>query len=68
VLIVKVLLAHVLVLVAILVGFLGGMQENAKTWLWVLIAVGAVIVFISAGLRRAPGGWHRRGAPARGTE
>lgn len=53
-LIVKVLLAHVLVGLAIALGLVGGMQENPETWLSVLIGVGVAIVVISAGLRRSP--------------
>lgn len=59
VLLVKVALAHALVGLAILFGFIRGMQENAEDWLWVLIALGMVITLISAALRRAPGRWHR---------
>lgn len=63
VLLVKVALANVLLGLAVLFGFIRGMQENAEDWLWVLIALGVVITLISAALRRAPGRWHRE-APA----
>lgn len=62
-LLVKVALANVLLGLAILFGFIGGMQDNARGWLWVLIALGVAIVSISAALRRAPDAWHRE-APA----
>lgn len=53
-LIVKVLLAHVLVGFGIAFGLVGAMQEDARTWAWVLFGVGITILFISAGLRRSP--------------
>jgi uncharacterized membrane protein len=67
-LLVKVLLANALLLVSILFGFLGSMQEDAKTWLWVPIALGVLIVLISAGLRRSPSRWRqaRRGVRTEG--
>lgn len=40
-------------------------QENAKGWLWVLIALGVVITLIAAALRRSPGAWHRAASAAR---
>lgn len=66
VLLVKVALAHVLVGFGITFGFSRPMQENARTWAWVLFGIAVVIFLISAALRRAPGAWHReaRGAPA----
>lgn len=53
-LVVKVLLANVLLLVAILFGLAPAMQDNAADWLWLLIGLGVVIMLISAGLRRSP--------------
>lgn len=54
VLLVKVVLAHVLVGFGIAFGFARGMQEDARTWAWVLVAVGITVVLISAWLRRSP--------------
>jgi len=62
-LIVKVALAHVLVGLGIALGFVSGMQEDARAWLWVLFAIGAAIVLISAGLRRSPPQLRRREVP-----
>ena len=50
----KVMLAHVLVGFGIAFGLSSAMQEDARTWAWVLFGVGITILFISAWLRRAP--------------
>jgi uncharacterized membrane protein len=63
-LIVKVLLAHVLVGVAIALGLVGSMQQNPDGWLILLIVVGATIVLISAALRRSPTQLRRAGRAA----
>lgn len=67
-LVVKVLLAHVLVGVAIALGLVGSMQENPDGWLNLLIAVGATIVLISATLRRSPTQLRRAARLARAAE
>jgi uncharacterized membrane protein len=58
-LLVKVALAHVLVGLGIAFGLSSAMQENARTWAWVLFAVGVAIVLVSAWLRRSPAGARR---------